>query len=220
MNSEQPTVRIISAPFGEPPDWVRDAWVGLELPLSWPAVKNVRTFGVLSGPKSLFSNFLYLISGRGEKQSGYIVKYADAIKVLRESRPDAALWWDQNVGKGKSWSTLLFQASCGELRQMETVAVPRWRRIISNVLSLLIFIVLAISTTQLGQSGGSWLWLFPIAWIWTCFGLLSNFLLQTDFWRFKILRNDERFLLITVLVMMFILGAFMGVFFCFGRLIR
>lgn len=220
MNSEQPTVRIVSAPVGEPPDWVRDAWIGLDLPLSWPEISNVTTFGVVSGPRSLLSTLWYRVIGRGEKQSGYIVKYADAMKVLRETRPDAALWWDQNVGKGQSWSTLLFQASCGELRQVEALAVPRWRRIISNFLSSLTLIVLAVATTQIGQSNGSWLWLFPIGWVWTCVGLLNNFLLQTKFWRFKIMRSDWKSLLVTVVIMIFVLGAFMGVFFCFGRLVR
>ena len=44
---------VTAVPAGEAPQWVREKWVGVELPLALRSAHDFRTFGVLSGPRSL-----------------------------------------------------------------------------------------------------------------------------------------------------------------------
>jgi hypothetical protein len=75
--------RIISRPDGEAPMWVRDAWVGLVLP---------RHDGEVTG------NSYQVMSGRESLGSAVFIVRADlAIRILNESSPKAALWWESNT---------------------------------------------------------------------------------------------------------------------------
>ena len=56
-------VKIVRAPKGEAPDWVREAWVGLVLPLKEPTLTTVPTAGVLSGPRSAMGMFWASLAG-------------------------------------------------------------------------------------------------------------------------------------------------------------
>jgi hypothetical protein len=75
-------VRIIDVPPGEAPDYVRKAWIGLELPLApgqrGPAHKA--TQGVVSRR----------VDGQ---MDGYVILGSEAVKLLAAHDPEAALWW-------------------------------------------------------------------------------------------------------------------------------
>ncbi len=86
-------VRIVRTPMGEAPDWVREAWIGLELPLAHLEEVAVRTTGVLTGPRTWLGYWWGRLTGRFEIVSGYVVKADRAIDLLSQSRPDAAAWW-------------------------------------------------------------------------------------------------------------------------------
>jgi len=73
---------IFSTPPGQAPDWVREAWVGVIIPLSEPA--NV---GHQRGA----------LGGSPQNQNGYCVKGSDAIERLEGHNPEAAKWWKDNV---------------------------------------------------------------------------------------------------------------------------
>jgi hypothetical protein len=92
-------VRIIAIPPGEAPPWVREQWVGLELPLAQSSreARSRRVFGVLSGPRNLLAWWLALISGRAGRETGYAVRVMDALTVLEKKSPEAAAWWRTNV---------------------------------------------------------------------------------------------------------------------------
>jgi hypothetical protein len=92
-------IRIIAIPPGEAPQWVREQWVGLELPLAQRsgAARSRRVFGVLSGPRSLFDWGLAILRGRAGRESGYAVRVLDAIALLERKSPEAAAWWRTNV---------------------------------------------------------------------------------------------------------------------------
>jgi hypothetical protein len=47
-NDSQPFIR---SPIDEAPEWVRDAWIGVSIPLLIPSRRMVRGFGVLTGPR-------------------------------------------------------------------------------------------------------------------------------------------------------------------------
>jgi hypothetical protein len=75
-------VRIVDVPPGEAPDYVRRAWVGLELPLA-PGQKgpcHMATEGVMSGQED------------GETD-GYLVLGSEAVTLLAAHDAEAALWW-------------------------------------------------------------------------------------------------------------------------------
>ena len=90
-------VRIIRAPIGEAPEWVREAWVGLELPLVHLGEVTVETGGVLTGPRSWLGYWWARLTGRLEVVSGYVVRSDRAIILLSGSRPDAAAWWQTHA---------------------------------------------------------------------------------------------------------------------------
>jgi len=99
MTLPRPRVRIIAIPPGEAPPWVREQWVGLELPLAQPSrsARSRRVFGVLSGPKQPFARLLDILLGRSRRESGYAVRVTEAIAALEPKSPEAAAWWRENV---------------------------------------------------------------------------------------------------------------------------
>lgn len=86
------TVRIVGRPAGEAPEWVRDAWVGLELPLAAPRPIAIETVGVLSGRHPL-------TGGKSQRREGYVVLAARAVDVLAREQPEAAAWWRINAAE-------------------------------------------------------------------------------------------------------------------------
>jgi hypothetical protein len=93
-------VRIVAIPQGEPPLWVREKWVGLELPLArGPTAAGFYGFGAVSGPRTCLGQMWALLLGRAERIVGYPV-YADrAVDILAKSSPEAAAWWRENAGE-------------------------------------------------------------------------------------------------------------------------
>jgi hypothetical protein len=69
------SVRIIGVPPGEAPLWVREKWVGLELPLTrYPAPRDYFTFGVLSQPAECLAQLWAVARGRARRVAGFAVK--------------------------------------------------------------------------------------------------------------------------------------------------
>jgi hypothetical protein len=92
-------IRIVARPAGEAPESVREAWVGLELPLLPAQLNRRRTFltvGVLTGPRLWWQRLLSILLGRFERQSGYAVDALNAVNILATRDPDAAAWWRTN----------------------------------------------------------------------------------------------------------------------------
>jgi hypothetical protein len=91
-------VRIIAVPPGEAPLWVREKWVGLELPLKpWASAKSFHAFGVLSGPRSYLPQLWAMLRGRTKQIYGFPVEAALAVDILQTSSPVAAAWWRENT---------------------------------------------------------------------------------------------------------------------------
>jgi len=90
-------IRIVAVPAGEAPQWVREKWVGIELPLALRQAHNVHTFGVLSGPRSFLAALWRLLTGRSTRRRGYAVEVAAAMAALERVHPDAAAWWRTNA---------------------------------------------------------------------------------------------------------------------------
>lgn len=89
-------IRIVTRPAGEAPEWVRDAWIGLSLPLAHPRAQTTIGFGVLSGPRGSLRQRVAALMGKGERIKGYIVPAQIAIERLASKHPDAAAWWRTN----------------------------------------------------------------------------------------------------------------------------
>jgi hypothetical protein len=92
------TVRIVAAPPGEAPLWVRQKWVGLDLPVARYAGRS-RFLGldVLTMPRSWLGQWLAVISGRAELVAGYAVEALPAVGILGERSPEAAAWWREHT---------------------------------------------------------------------------------------------------------------------------
>ena len=80
-------VKILSTPCGEAPEWVRQAWIGLELPLSGfqPAPVAGAFEGVISRQPVM------------EGYEGYAVDGRIAVDLLRVKDLAAALWWEKHA---------------------------------------------------------------------------------------------------------------------------
>jgi hypothetical protein len=95
-----PYIRIIKVPPGEAPESVRQAWVGLSLPLAEGQGIRPTTYeacGVLSGPKDLSSTLAAWVSKRFRLSAGYAVETLAAVEILSHVNPEAAGWWYQKV---------------------------------------------------------------------------------------------------------------------------
>jgi hypothetical protein len=109
------TIRIVKRPIGEAPDDVRDAWIGLSLPVvpHFSHIVKSPSSGVLSGPRTRLAKWFNRLLGRGRRMPGYIVDTAAAVHLLEKRNPRAAEWWRTNTphlfqpGRG-----LLFDREC------------------------------------------------------------------------------------------------------------
>jgi hypothetical protein len=87
QRSRRPVViRITAAPPGEAPEFVRRAWVGLELPLvaGQARAERLPAQGVLSR-RDVYA------------PPGYAVDGKTAVSILQESHPEVAWWWLENA---------------------------------------------------------------------------------------------------------------------------
>ena len=91
------SIRIVAGPAGEAPQWVREKWVGLELPLVLRRAHNFHTFGILTGPHHFLAALWRLVTGQSTRRRGYAVEVAAAVAVLERAHPDAASWWRANT---------------------------------------------------------------------------------------------------------------------------
>jgi hypothetical protein len=94
---KSPRILIVSVPPGEAPLWVREKWVGLELPLRYSVPKTCFTLGVLSTPSTWLGQLWALLRGRAERVSGYVVEGSGAVGILERASPEAAAWWHKNA---------------------------------------------------------------------------------------------------------------------------
>ena len=92
-------LRIEAVPPGEAPQWVRQQWVGLSLPLAGgrSSPRSLLTSGVLSGPKSFLATLAALFGGKLVRRSGYVVDTSAAVAILATKSPEAAAWWRENT---------------------------------------------------------------------------------------------------------------------------
>jgi hypothetical protein len=91
------SIRIISTPPGEAPLEIREAWIGLVLPLAEPKIRKGLAFGVLSAPNGILKQGWEILMGRAQKTSSYVVNAKTAIEILESANPAAATWWRENT---------------------------------------------------------------------------------------------------------------------------
>src|SRR5258707_4423153 len=85
VNKPDWTVRIIAAPPGEAPLWVRQQWVGLDLPVTrYSGRSRFLGLGVLSMPRSWLRPWLAVIQGHGGLVASHSVEAPPAVRILRQ----------------------------------------------------------------------------------------------------------------------------------------
>jgi hypothetical protein len=98
VNQPNAKIRIVAVPPGEAPFWVRQEWVGLELPLTrYTRLQSSLSFGVLSGPPSWLGQMWGLLLRRADRIVGYAVEGASAVEILESKSPEAAAWWREHA---------------------------------------------------------------------------------------------------------------------------
>jgi hypothetical protein len=92
------TVRIVAVPPGDAPLWVREKWVGLDLPVTrYSGHRKFLGLGVLSMPHSWWGQWLAVCRGRAELIAGYAVEALPAVGILSRTSPEAAAWWREHT---------------------------------------------------------------------------------------------------------------------------
>lgn len=110
------SIRVVTAPPGEAPADIRNAWVGLELPVRRCRAGRYLGSGVLSGPRSVYETLFDLLAWRLTIYRGFAVPSLAAIEILERSNPAAALWWRENAPQmTKPWRHFVFATECCEL---------------------------------------------------------------------------------------------------------
>jgi hypothetical protein len=98
VNRPDWTIRIIAAPPGDAPLWVRQKWVGLDLPVAhYSGHRKFLGLGVLSVPRSWLGQWIAVGRGRVDVVAGYAVEAIPAVGILGQRSPDAAVWWRENT---------------------------------------------------------------------------------------------------------------------------
>ncbi|MBI2410080.1 hypothetical protein HYV30_03525 [Candidatus Kaiserbacteria bacterium] len=95
-------IRIVDVPPGEAPEWVREKWVGLILPLNGASAYCSQTVGILSG----------LL----QDASGYVVDIVMSIEILALHAPEAARWWREESGVVEPGRSFVFDERCCVVR--------------------------------------------------------------------------------------------------------
>jgi hypothetical protein len=92
-------IHITAVPEGDAPQWVREKWVGLELPLVLRQKQSKRFFtkSVLMAPNGFFKSLFRILTGKSERKEGFVVRTMDAIAELEKASPEAAAWWRENT---------------------------------------------------------------------------------------------------------------------------
>lgn len=112
------SIRIISAPRGPAPLWVREKWIGLELPVEKTKAVTVSTLPDFKRRRFVtpFHVLWWQLTGKLSNYSGYVVRVDDALRVLEIRHKDAAAWWDENAPHLRGSTFLFDAASCQLLR--------------------------------------------------------------------------------------------------------
>ena len=110
------SIRITSIPPGEAPAEIRQAWVGLTLPLMYERPRRFLVSGVLSGTRGrTIAIFIHLITLRLKVQTGYVVPSLAAIEILERSDAVAGRWWRENADHSlRPRNRFLFAPECCE----------------------------------------------------------------------------------------------------------
>lgn len=98
-------IRIISIPLGEAPDLVREAWIGLEIPVVKEALKGDLVAGVLTRAICIME--------------GYWVQRITALGLLQKKDLKAFQWWlelysKKEGGFSPEW-LMFFDENCCEV---------------------------------------------------------------------------------------------------------
>jgi hypothetical protein len=88
-------IRITSTPPGEAPEHIRQAWVGLVVPVHerYAGPQTRLGVGVLTGPRTWLGVLLAMLTGRAKRATGHVVDAKTALELLATHAPHAAVWW-------------------------------------------------------------------------------------------------------------------------------
>ena len=76
-------------PPGEAPEWVKQAFIGLEFPIEGRPEPSTEVGAVSGKVRSS-------VSGKIRPSDGYFVRIGEAIKILEAKNPKVAQWWREN----------------------------------------------------------------------------------------------------------------------------
>lgn len=108
------SVRIVQVPAGPAPLWVREQWVGLELPIDPPHVVESPVWKdfSLKAPITPWRALIGRLTGKLGTWKGYIVDVDVALSILAIRHPEAATWWRENAAHMRGRTFIFDAPSC------------------------------------------------------------------------------------------------------------
>ena len=98
MDIKPMIIRITKVQQGNYPEWVRNAWLGCELPCI-PGIEEIFPTSISVTPQELQSTEEGHAQGKvpeEHKITGFLVRRDRALIILRKKLPAAALWYSNN----------------------------------------------------------------------------------------------------------------------------
>ena len=109
-------VRVVRMPLGDAPEWVREAWVGLSLPITGVGPRRWRAITAAGGPATIMDYVRARLTGRTTVIVGYEVNGKIAIERLGGLNAAAAAWWlEQSPAWAAGTVSFLFDTNSCEV---------------------------------------------------------------------------------------------------------
>ncbi|MFK7875630.1 MAG: hypothetical protein AB8B71_07585 [Paracoccaceae bacterium] len=106
-------IEVIHTPPGTTPDWIRKAWVGLQMPSVSDGPVEMPTVAAGAGAASKLGQLFSVLTGKAEKQHGYVVNAKEAVGLLSLVNEEAAKWWiEQAPHVLNDGQMIMFAAQC------------------------------------------------------------------------------------------------------------
>jgi len=111
-----PAIKIIRTPLGAAPREIRDAWIGLTIPIVPAPKKMFVSFRTFSDGLLIFVGIFYGLFGIKPKLRGYVVDCLTAFQILEQANPEAEKWWRKHTPHlFRPGRKFVFDADCCEL---------------------------------------------------------------------------------------------------------
>ncbi len=106
-------IEVVSTPPGHAPEWVRDAMIGIQIKSAHDQTVTMPTINSANAPKTRLGQWLYILQGKAEMRTGYVVHANELLGLLLIKSQAAAEWCLENTPHmAKEGQMFMLDQSC------------------------------------------------------------------------------------------------------------